>query len=83
MAGSPRFKVYRDGEYVACFKYAEDAAVLVAAAGGDIRDGHGLRDIVWKEGAEAFSAGESYDSVAALVNDRVAARRREIAAVAV
>jgi hypothetical protein len=79
MAGSPRFKVYTyDGEYVASFKYADDAAVLIAARhGGTIRDGHDKRSTLWTEGIESQNAGDSYDHVAQVVHDRIAARHRE------
>ncbi|MBO6901397.1 MAG: hypothetical protein JJ864_08625 [Rhizobiaceae bacterium] len=68
MAATPQWKVYRDGEYVAACKYAEDAAVLVSAAGGVVKHGHSL--VVWTEGKENFSAGESYDQAAALMESR-------------
>lgn len=71
MAGSPVFKVYRDKEYVGCCKYAEDAAALVSVSGGEIRYQH--RHVVWSEGAESLSAGESYDRAAAIMHERVAA----------
>ena len=45
MAASPRWKVYRDGEYVASFKYLEDAACLV--------DGHLWRGIMYELGLPA------------------------------
>ena len=74
MASSPRYKVYvlrtvaGDGsgaveEYVASCKYAEDAAALVAVLGegATIRFGHG--PVLWAEGREDQSAGESYDHV--------------------
>ena len=39
MASAPPFKVYTaDGEYVASFKYPEDAAALVALRGAAGRD---------------------------------------------
>lgn len=77
MAGSPELKVYNpSGEYVAAFKYAEDAAVLVAALGEgtQIRDGHTKRCLVWDEGKEEQSAAESYDFVAQTVYARRSAR---------
>jgi hypothetical protein len=69
MAQSPQFKIYRGKEYVAACKYAEDAAILVAASGGVVRFGHGL--IVWREGFEAVSAGESYDFAADTMQQRI------------
>lgn len=74
MAGTPRLKVYNpDGEYVASFKFAEDAAMYVAAAGTNytIRDGH--KFIVWSEGHEIQPAAESYDTVAECVYARMEA----------
>lgn len=69
MAGSPKFKVYRSGEYIGCTKYAEDAAALVSVAGGTVKYGHSVT--IWREGSEAFSAGESYDRAAEWMNYRV------------
>lgn len=71
MAGSPRWKVYnRDGEYTASFKALEDAAVLIAVYG----DGSSIKlrhvKTVWFEGAEKFSAGDSYDGVAETAMNR-------------
>lgn len=70
MAGTPIFKVYREAEYVAACKYAEDAAVLAAVfgVGTTIRVGHTF--IAWREGAEEISAAESYDRVARVISDR-------------
>lgn len=71
MAATPRWKVYREGEYVASCKYVEDAAALIAmTGGGDIRDGYNARKIVWREGHETFSAADSYDGVAQIVHER-------------
>lgn len=69
MASSPEWKIYRNGNYVACCKHAEDAAALVSLSGGIVKNGHTL--IVWKEGAEAFSAGESYDGAAEIMHSRL------------
>ena len=80
MAAAPRFKVFDDtNEYIAAFKYADDAAVLVSARGEGytIRVGHSKKDIVWHEGQEEFSAGKSYDRVAETVNSRIITRREE------
>jgi len=71
MAATPRWKVYRDNEYVGSCKYVEDAAALIAMSNcGDIRDGYNARKIVWREGCEAFSAADSYDQVARIVHNR-------------
>lgn len=71
MAASPRWKVYRNGEYVASCKYVEDAASLIGMSNcGDIRDGRDSLKVVWREGREAFSAADSYDEVARIVYER-------------
>jgi len=71
MAGSPQYKLYRDGEYVAAAKHAADAAALIAVFGcGDVRCGHAARFILWREGSEDFSAADSYDRCAAVINQR-------------
>ena len=77
MAASPQWKVYRDKEYVASCKYVEDAAAIVACSGegATIRNGHREADIVWREGAEAIVAGESYDVVTETVQARVGKRK--------
>lgn len=68
MAATPQWKIYRNGEYVAACKYAEDAAVLVSVSGGIVKHGHSL--IVWREGEEEFSAGDSYDRAGDVMRDR-------------
>ncbi|MES2814483.1 MAG: hypothetical protein V4720_06275 [Pseudomonadota bacterium] len=73
MAASPQWKIYRNKEYIGCCKYAEDAAALVAMAGGLVKHGHSL--VVWTEGQEDFSAGESYDGAGAIMQDRVDSAR--------
>jgi len=81
MAASPQYKVYIDGEYRAACKYAEDAAIIVAAwSHGDIRDGHSSKRILWVEGAEEFSAGQSYDGAAEVICKRQEARRTSASA---
>lgn len=73
MASAPRWKVYNpQGEYVAACKHVEDAACLVAfyGDGATIRDGHGIRGIVWHEGKEGQPAAESYDHVAEHVHNQ-------------
>ncbi len=60
-----RWKVYRGKKHIASCTHAEDAAALVAIGGGRILDGAWPgRPCVWTEGAEDFSAGESYDRAA-------------------
>ena len=70
MAQSPKYKVYRNKEYIGCCKYAEDAAALVSLTPeGQVRWGHSL--VVWREGQEEFPAGESYDMAARTINTRI------------
>jgi hypothetical protein len=69
MASSPQLKVYRNGEYVASCKYAEDAAAIVGLS-GTIRIGH--NKIIWHEGNESQPASESYDFVAETIRKRIA-----------
>ncbi len=68
MAGSPDWKVYREKEYVAAFKYAEDAAAFVGCMSGEVRYGHNI--VVWREGCESFPAGQSYDQAARIMEQR-------------
>jgi hypothetical protein len=75
MAASPQFKVYTgEQEYVAAFRYLEDAALFVAVrgTGATVRRGHALKDVLWREGAEAFPASESYDRAAGIMQQRLA-----------
>lgn len=67
----PRFTVYSsDGKYVAECKYVEDAAKVVASyIRGTIRLGHSR--IVWREGSESNTAGNSYDAVAQTIAERI------------
>lgn len=69
MAATPKWKVYRGGEYIGCTKHAEDAAALVGMSGGTIKYGHGR--IIWREGQEEIDASESYDGAARIMEARV------------
>lgn len=69
MAASPEWKVYRGKEYIGCCKYPDDAAALVSLGGGIVKHGHSL--VVWTEGSEEFSAGESYDGAARIMLARL------------
>lgn len=72
MAASPPFKVHRYGEYVASVRYLEDAAALVAGhPGATIRYRAHHGPVLWREGSEAFSAGDSYDDTASLCMERL------------
>lgn len=75
---TPEHKVYDGhGQYIAACRYAEDAAAILAIhPGGTLRLDH--RVILWREGGESLSAGESYDVVARTVH----ARRRAVSVVA-
>ena len=62
MSASPRYKVYNTiGEYVASCKHLEDCACLAAlyGNGATVRSGHST--VIWTEGKEEITAGESYD----------------------
>ena len=61
MAQAPKYKVYRDGKYVAACKYAEDAAAVLACGGGEIRLNH--RKVLFSDPTGEI-AGNSYDEVA-------------------
>ena len=71
MAGAPKWKVYRNGQYVAACKHPDDAAVLVSASGGEVRADHSPKWTVWREGQEEFSAGESYGRAAEVMLERL------------
>lgn len=73
MANAPHLKIFNpSGDYIGCVKHYEDAACLVSSygAGATVRFGHSKRHTLWSEGAEAFSAGESYDQAAIVMRDR-------------
>lgn len=72
MAGSPNWKIYREGEYVGCCKYPEDAAALVGMSGGVVKWCH--RHVMWQEGEEQIEASQSYDEAAEIM----VARLREL-----
>ena len=77
MSGSPKFKIYNlNREYIGCVKYAEDAAALVALQGdgATVKYDHGK--VIWREGAEELSAGESYDEAARVMYRRIDKMRR-------
>ena len=73
MSGSPRLKIFNSqGEYIGCVKHYEDAACLVASygTGATVRFGHSKRQTLWNEGAEDFSAGDSYDQAGQIMRQR-------------
>lgn len=68
MASIPRFKIYRDGEYIAAVKYLEDAAAIAGMTiGTEVRDGHTKRDIIFTEGKEKVLAADSWDGAASFM----------------
>ncbi len=68
---TPDYKVFRNDEYIACFRYLEDAAAFVSTSSGfQVRWGHAKRDTLWTEGSETFSAYESYDQAAEVMRHR-------------
>ena len=69
MSGTPKFKIYREGEYVAACKYAEDAAAIVGVSGGLVKYDHGR--VIWREGEELIEASQSYDEAGAIMVKRV------------
>jgi hypothetical protein len=69
MAHSPRWKIYRFGEYIGATKYAEDAAALVSLTHGSVVK-YDHKVVVWIEDAEDFSAAESYDRAANVMRAR-------------
>ena len=89
MAGSPKWKVFVDDEYIASCKYAEDAAALVGARGPcddgsvQVRYGHSKRYTVWRDGLEDIEAAESYDVAAETMIEREAAQRAKDFAAAI
>jgi hypothetical protein len=73
MASTPQLKIFNsEGGYIGCVKHYEDAACLVASygKGASVRFGHDRKNVLWTEGAEDFSAGESYDRAATVMRQR-------------
>lgn len=62
-------KVYSSsGKYVAALRFFEEAA-MIAALGDRVVKVNGR--IVWKEGREEFSAGDSFDRAASVMRNRM------------
>ena len=78
MASAPYFKVYTaDEQYIAACKHPVDAAMILAGndeIGMTIRNGHAKRNILYTQGVDG-NAGESYDRVSEIVNDRLKQRQ--------
>jgi len=74
MAGTPIYKVYtHDGEYIASVKRLTDGAIIVGFyTHGTVRYGHNKACILWNEGHEEFSASQSCDHAAAIMEERLA-----------
>lgn len=73
MAASPPYKIYdSQNRYQAACHELEAAACLVAfyGDGATIRSGH--TNVIWREGSELISAGDSYDQAAAILISRTA-----------
>jgi len=77
MPATPKYKVISpDGDYVAACRYAEDAANLVGIYGPGAKiklDGR----IIWREGSEEISAGDSFDRAREIIHGREEYRRAE------
>jgi len=67
MASPLIWKVYHGAELFGATRHAEDAAAMVALGGSTVK--HEGR-VVWREGREQFSAGESYDRAAGVMHAR-------------
>ena len=59
------------GEHTATTAHAEDAAALVGILGSGAKVVWENLVTVWTEGAEAFSASESYDAAAEVMHTRI------------
>jgi hypothetical protein len=80
MAASPQFKTYSEtGEYVAAFRYADDAASFVSTMypGGSVRAGHSAKLTLYKsptlDEQDAGTPVPSYDELAVQVAQAIAA----------
>jgi hypothetical protein len=73
-------KVYdARGNFLASCVHPEGAAAIVEleGEGATIRNGHAVRNTIWREGSEAQPAAESYDFVATTIYERVPNSYRE------
>lgn len=77
MAASPPLKVFNpQGEYIASCKMYEDAANLAGSYGAGAKIKHGTV-LIWTEGAEEFSAAESFDGAASIMATRWSEHQRK------
>jgi|3_EtaG_2_1085321.scaffolds.fasta_scaffold203715_2 hypothetical protein len=75
MAGSPRYKVFHFGNYVAACGSGEIAAAVASMTSEGVVKVDGR--IVWREGKEDFSGGESYDGAGDIMRERNRQHRAE------
>ena len=68
MAGSPRFKVFHFGNYVAACGDGVIAASVASMTSEGVVKVEGR--IVWREGKEDFPAGDSYDAAGDVMRER-------------
>ena len=78
MGHSPFFKVYgKSHGYIAACKYASDAACLVGLYGEGSTVKYDHAKVLWREGKEEISAGDSYDIAAETMLKRLEAHHKE------
>ena len=75
MAGAPRFKVFHFGNYVAACGSGEIAAAVASMTGEGVVKVEGR--IVWREGKEDFSGGDSYDAAGDIMRARYHQHHKE------
>lgn len=74
MASIHNWHIFNDqGEHVATCKYAEDAAAFVSITGNGATVKSVYDEVLWTEGKENHSAGESYDGTASILHARLSA----------
>ena len=68
MRATANYKIYRNGEFVASCKQAEDAAAICGMTTGTVvKFRH--RQIIYREYEDAPLAGDSWDAAAALMRE--------------
>ena len=74
---TPNWKIFNaHKEYVGCMKDPADAAAMASILGEGATVKFTHRILVWTEGGETFSAGESYDEAARVMEQRRAEASR-------